>query len=403
MRRTALLLIGVTVALGTAPARAADRRKSAPAAAPLPDARPDAGGDGDLLYQRDLRAYRGLLRKEELDTLAEEDPATALWMGPRAPGEGAVSRLFAALPDAVHSALQQDRYVKWRLESLPPEQRKWVLDAARALNSRGEGPFPVDEKALKGSEATVGFVRVEVLVGTPPLYSFFIRCRAARRPAYVTLVRAFGLLTLAYQEAHSDAIDQALRQPDSPPVAAKAWVNPRTLARPAPPPPVKRETAMAESTYWAVVRAYRAGNTGAASDDPVVQRRLASTDPRDEAINAFFARLSDRDHRALLDAGRLHWGVEQLSREQRKVLEPLIAELNRAPRATVEEPYSLLPYGGTELGLTVVHVPGVETPCLSVWIASRVNPTPTWFTLSNAEALRSPHYYRAHLEQLRGP
>jgi hypothetical protein len=54
------------------------------------------------------------------------------------------------------------------------------------------------------------------------------------------------------------------------------------------------------------------------------------------------------------------------------------------------------------MGITLVRIPGVEQPCVSWWMASRAAPTPVWITLTNAEALKSPHYYSAHVEQLLG-
>ena len=392
-----LLLSLCLLAPAVLPASARPKKAETPAAAPAE--KEEAVPDADPLYRRDLQAYRGLLRREELDKLEEDDPAVGLWLGPKAPGEAAAGKLFAALPDDLHATLQREGYLKWKLDTLPPQARKWVLDAAKALNSHGEGPFPIDEKSAKGVPVTVGFVRIDP--GAQPLYSFFIQTPGAHRPAWVTLVRAVGLFTKEYHDAHQLRMEEVLPLDDSPAVPAKSWVNPKELPKPAPPPPVKPEPLTDENAYWAAVRAYR-GDQGSLSADPLVAKRAASTDVRDKAVNAFFARLPDRDHRAFLQTGRLRWRVEQLSKEQRKLLEPLIREYNRQPRLTPEEPYSLLPFGGTQVGFTLVRMPDQEQPCVSWWMASRANPTPVWITMINGAALRSPGYYQAHLEQLLG-
>src|SRR4051794_35986947 len=66
----------------------------------------------DALYAEVLKAYRGLTPADQIAALAEKDPGPALYLSEKTPGEWAVTRLFAALPDSAHSTLRRAGYLK---------------------------------------------------------------------------------------------------------------------------------------------------------------------------------------------------------------------------------------------------------------------------------------------------
>src|SRR5438045_2338399 len=107
-----------------------------------------AGPPSDPGYEQALKAYRGELNRKELDALDELDPAPGMYTGPKTPGERDVTRLFASLPQEAHATLRDDGYLKWRADSLPAQQQRWVKDAVKLLTIGGVQAFPLEGKAV---------------------------------------------------------------------------------------------------------------------------------------------------------------------------------------------------------------------------------------------------------------
>lgn len=374
-----------------------------PAAPPFPSpGAPDAAADD--LYALDLKAYRNLLTREELAALEAVDPGPSLYVGAKTGPERNVSRLFASLPDEAHAQLRREGYLKWRVDRLPPQERRRLKEMVKQLESRGEGPFPLEGED-PASLAATGFVRVVIPGLEGAQYSWWITAPKARRPAWLTFVRAVGLLTQAYSLAHRERLAGMGERPETSPIAPEKWLK----LKDTPPPEPEKPTLTDESDYWSAVKAYRGELHGGALEkltlaDPLVGRRLKTSDAGDRAANQFFARLTDKEHHALLTTGRLRWTTQELTKAQIKLLAPLVQGLNERARQGGEarDLFSLIPYGGTTVGFAVVPVPGVEKPAVSWWIRSRAAPNPAWVTLINGAAAGAPGYFRAHLEALGG-
>lgn len=352
----------------------------------------------DTLYLRDLKAYRGGLTAQELQQLEEVDPGPSLYMGGKATPERAVARLFASLPDDAHAALRRTGYLKWRADSLPSQQRRWLREGARYVESLGEGPFPVEGK----DAASTGFARVEIEGLDQPQYCWWIAAPKARRPAWITLVRAVGTLSQAYAEAHRAQLPETVKKPDTEPIPAGRWLKAGEA-----PAAAKPEAPPDEPYLRDVLRAYRGDLRGDAlraltEGDTMLARRLKLAGPADRGVHRFFAGLGEKEQRALLADRGLAWKAEQLSREQRKLLEPVVQRLNEGTLRDGGTPiaYTLLPYSGTTVGFTLVRVPDAEHPVVSWWIRSPFIPTPAWISLAGGGAADSPAYYQAHLEQV---
>jgi hypothetical protein len=355
----------------------------------------------DPHYEQVLKAYRGELSRKEFDALEEVDPAPSLYLGPKTPGERAVTRFFASLPEGEHARLRDLGYLKWRADTLPSTQKKWLKEAVRLLSIGGLKAFPLEGK----EPAATGLVRVDVAGVDAPEYSWWIASKATDRPYWLTVVRALSTGSGLYFKAHQLTIAEVLGKPDTPAVPAGQWVRLKEG-------PAEEEeaipTLVEERYYWDAVHAYR-GDLKAealkalAAADPLVGRRLKLAEPREAAVNRFFARLSDKEHRTLLTEGILRWGPGRLTKEQVRLLEPAIRGLNEdAQRSGGTAIYALAPYSGVRLGLAVVTVPEAEKPCVSFWVRSPLSPIPAWVTLMGAEAVAAPSYYRAHLAALAG-
>lgn len=367
-----------------------------------PDPAP-AGEGTDALYPRVLAAYRGAPSFEQIEALAREDPGPALYLGPKTPGEWGIARVFASLPDAAHEELQRTGYLKWSAARLPDTQRGWLQERVRQLERRGEGPFPLDGK----EPSLTGFVRVELEGLDGPQYTWWIAHPKAKRSQWLTLVRVVRILTKEYSDANQARLTELEALPETTPIPRGAWQKIKDPPVPKPEEEVKAPTLMDEKLYRRIVRAYR-GDLGKderellAAADPLVGKRLRMTDPADKGLNQLFGKLKDEEHETLLTTGRLLLRIHELSRERRKLLEPVIERMNaQAREGGLGDLYDLIPYGRTRLGFAILFVPEAEKPVLSWWIASPYSPTPAWITLINGEALKAPLYFRAHLEQLR--
>lgn len=357
----------------------------------------------DAHYAKVLQAYRGELPAAELPALAEADPAPVLYVGPKVPGEWGVVRLFASMPERAHAELRARGYLKWRASDLPERQRAWVQERVRQLERRGEGPYP-----LTGKEASlVGFARVELEGLDGPQYSWFIVHPEAKSPSWLTVVRAVRTLTLEYEEAHAARLQELRNLPETPPIPSGEWLRLKEPPVPKEPEEEKPAPMMEEALFWRAVKAYRgdlkAGERNLlAASDPLIGRRLKMTEAADRNLNLFFGRLKKEQHEALLYTGKLLIRPHELTKEQRRLLGPVIERLNAESRAGgLGNAFDLIPYGRTIIGFSILNVPEAEKPCLTWWIRGPVAPNPSWVTLINGEAVKAPLYYRVHLEQLR--
>ncbi|MCC2672091.1 MAG: hypothetical protein K0Q72_4563, partial [Armatimonadetes bacterium] len=342
----------------------------------------------------------GELTEAEIEAVAEEDPAPALYLSSRTPGERAAARFLGSLPDEAHAQLGTDGYLKWRVDRLPPTQRAWVKEAARVLEARGEGPFPLSGK----TPSYTGFARVDVIGLEQPQYCWWIASDLAPRPAWITLVRSIGLLTEAYGKSYGERMPAVVKLADSE-LPELRWVRIREMpAKAAPAPPVAPAMPLTgEKEYWEVVRACRGdlkkeSLRALVERDTLLDRRLKSTDPAIKAMLELFAKLPEEQHRALLTTGRLVWSADDLTKQQRKLVDTLLRDVNA--RGDGSEPFLLSPALATRTGFALVTVPGVETAVISWWVSSPTGTHPTWIPLMNAAAVAAPGYFRAHLEQL---
>jgi len=353
----------------------------------------------DAHYLRVVRAYRGELTSDEIETLSEADPAPGLYLSDKTPIERVATRFFGSLPDEAHETLRKTGHLKWQVDRLPPEQRGWVRDAARRLEARREGPFPTQGKVL----AVTGFARVEVGLDAPPQYCWWISAEGARRPAWVTVVRAIGLLTQAYSNAYAEQLPELIARPESPPIDAKRWAKIRTSPPKPVPAPVAEPVEGAEF-FWDVVKAYR-GKLGREplkmllDGDTLLAGRLKSTDPSTRALSELFSKLTDPELEFLLARGTLAWTDADLTKPRRKLLDTILRDLNARSAA---EPYLLSPAIAARTGFALVRVPGVGDPVISWWISSPTAPYPAWIPLANQAGVAATGYYRSHLEQLPG-
>jgi hypothetical protein len=353
----------------------------------------------DPHYFRVVQAYRGELTQDEIDQLAEDDPAPGLYLSEKTPAERAAARFFGSLPDEAHETLRKTGVLKWQVDHLPSEQRGWVRDAAKRLEARREGPFPTQGKTL----ATTGFARIEVEGDPLPQYCWWISAEGARRPAWVTLVRAIGLLTQDYSAAYTARLPDLISVPESPPIEAKRWVKVRTTPPKPVPPEVAAPIAGAEF-FWDVVKAYR-GKLGRdplkklTEGDPLLTGRLKSAEAPTRALNELFAKLTDAELEALLSNGVLSWTNGDLTKPRIKLLDTILRDLNTRSGA---DPYLLSPGIAARTGFAVVRVPGVEDPVISWWVSSPAAAYPAWIPLVNQQGVAATGYHRSHLEQIPG-
>ncbi len=355
----------------------------------------------DTHFDRVVKAYRRELNAEERLRLEEEDPAPTLYADARLPAEHDLTRLFASLPDAIHLRLRTEGYLKWKVTALPPAQQACLRAAAKQWEARGYGPFP-----LSGNRAShTGFARIRIPGLPGEVYSWWLAAPDKdARPVWVTLVRALGLGTQEQEEAHRLQLPVWIAQPETAPIGAQEW---RTLP---PVVEVPREAApegMEDTFVRDLLRLYRSELRREVrqkwlAEDPLLARRLESRDPADVGLNQFVVRLADRDRRSLETHGRAVWRMDQLPRERRKLLAPLLARLNRelAANGQTGARFSAEPFEGTTVGISRVEVPGEPRPVLTWWARAPGVPGPTWISLNNQHAIKNPAYYRVHLEQL---
>lgn len=397
MRRFLLLTVSLATFLCAVPGGAAP--------APKPGAAPPATGSprfADAGYSAVLQAYRGELTEEQIEALGERDPAPALYLSPKNPGERAATRFFASLPDDAHDQLQKTGYLKWRVDRLPKEQRGWVREAVRTLEARREGPFP-----LTGKEpAFTGFARIRVEGLEQPQYCWWVAADGVP-PAWFTLVRALGLLTQEYAKSYQEQLPTVVAQPESEAIPAGRWLKVREIPqKPKREPEPTAPALVDEKYYWSVVRAYR-GQLGKeeqrllTDEDPLLGSRLRSKDPATRNLNELFAKLTEEEHRTLLTTGRLVWGETDLSKPQRKLVDAVLRDLNERTGGGMDL-YLLSAALATRTGFALVQVPGAANPVISWWVSTPSVPHPAWVPLTNDAAVKSPGYYRAHLEQLPG-
>jgi len=354
----------------------------------------------DAGYAAVLQAYRGELTEEQIEILGESDPAPVLYLSPKNPGERAATRFFGSLPDDAHDQLQRTGYLKWRVDRLPKEQRGWVKEAVQTQEARRQGPFPLSGKA----PAVTGFARIQVAGLERPQYCWWVAAEGAS-PAWVTVVRALGLLTQEYTNSYRKQLPELTEKPETEPIPNGRWLKIRDTPRKPTPAPVAPVLAD-EKYYWSVVRAYRGqlakDELRALTDqDRVLSDRLKSSDVPARAVNELFAKLTDAQHRALLTTGRLIWAEGDLTKAQRKQVDTVLRDLN-ARTGEGMDLYLLSPAFATRTGFALVRVPEVETPVISWWVSSPSVPHPSWIPLANNAAVKSAGYYRAHLEQLPG-
>ena len=379
--------------------------------------------DAETQYLLALKAYRGELTTEQLEVLEATDPGPSIYFGSNRPSERALIRLFATLPDEAHARLRRDGVLKWKVAALPETQRGWIGELATYLEGLGEGPYPVagrkadkrpnkpplelTEKADPNATET-GFVRVDVPGQELPCYSWWISAPGAKRAAWLTVVNAVNLATREWQVAHRERLAEIERSPDSPPIAPNEWPKYREPKRSSKrgdrAPAANAPRFFSDTVYEAAQKVYR-GRRGAAelaalkAMDPDLDTRLKSKDALANAARTLFARLSDKEHQTLRADGLLRWYSQDLSKDQLRILEPVIEELNRRAAESGEGDlvYSLLKYSGTCTGFSILEIPGVEGPVLSWWVRSNRALNPTWVTLINTAAAKEPAYYRAHL------
>ena len=352
-------------------------------------------------YARVVQAYRGQLTEAEIARVAETDPAPELYLSPQTPGERAAARFFGSLPDETHAQLGATGYLKWRVDRLPSEQRGWLKEAARVLETRGQGPFPLTGK----TPAYTGFARIQVQADGLPQYCWWIGSEGAPRLAWVTLVRAVGLLTEDYSHAYARQLPELVGQAETP-LPTSPWV--RVRETPAKPKPVEAaaeapKPLMDEKRYWDLVRAFRGdlkkdGLRALTEHDRLLSDHLKSSDATTKALNELFAKMPEEQHQLLLYTGRIVWTGEDLNKQQRKLVDTILKEVNA--RGDGVEPFLLSPALATRTGFALVFVPEVETPVISWWVSSPNTANPTWIPLLNSAAVAAPGYYRAHLEQL---
>lgn len=357
----------------------------------------------DPLYQRLLKLYRGQSPAEEIGKLESEDPGPALYLSGNATAERGILRFFASLPDTAHAALRRDGYLKWKLDAVPAAPRRLLQEKLRQLELRR----PKNVAPPQGP-AYLGFLRVEVKGVEGFQYAWWYQDDPERLPAWLTVVRVRRTGTQDYDDAYQERFAELETAAESKPIPSGEWVKLKELPRPVAPPEEVTPALIDEAYYWKVVKAYRDDLNreqlrALETEDPLVRKRLETKDPADRGLNQFFARLSNEEHRTLITEGRLLIRAEELSKGQRKLLEPLVADLNRrqGDNGALGQSYDLVPYAGAVVGLSIVLVPDVPRPVVSWWIRSPRTPTPAWVSLMNEAAVKAPYYYRAHLEQLR--
>lgn len=394
---------GVAVGLATLLVLTAPLARTEELAAPPTEPPAATAPDEDPLYTQVLQAYRGQLTPELRARVDQADPGPALYLESRSIGLRNVARFFAALPNAAHTKLQREGYLKWRVDALPPAQRDLLKEEVAELQKRGEGPFPLVGKDPATLSQT-GFVRVELEGTDVPQYSWWISAPGARRDTWVTLVHAFGLLLKVHSDAHRERLAEILKEPDSPPIPASDWIAVRELPKPeVPPEPVVEN----EKYFEEVVAAYEGKLRGEAlatltASDALLARRLRSSNSTDRAIQRLLTRLTEKERQTLLTTGVLTLFPHSMTRAQRSLMEPVIRSFNEQARqgGAAGDVYTLIPRAGTRLGFALVEVPGADHPALSWWLRSPAALNPTWITLANEAATRAPGYYRAHLTVL---
>lgn len=352
----------------------------------------------DAHYERVLKVYRGQVSREEALLITEVDPAPSLFLG-QIPQLRNLARVFASLPDSAHAELRKTGFLKWKLDALPGEQRRWVSEMANRLTDGGEGPFK--------SSVTTGFIGVPARDEDGHVYSWWIDADKAIRPVWFPLVRARGFGGEMQFQAHKQLLIDHRKTPVSETIPGREWLK-------FPEPPrldievVAQEEAIAEFSreYALLIRAYQGKLNkeqlqSFVTTDPLLVQRIGSKEAHERALGAFFVRLSEAEHQKLRDEGRIQWTSGQLTPVQKRILTPLIQEMNRrAAEGGNPTPYSLEGPVGCIMGFTFVEVPKVEKLVLSWWIRSAGAPIPTWISLNNDAAVKAPGYYQAHLAQL---
>lgn len=399
-RNSAVHCAGVVLCLtlGTSAMGVGKALPVAPASGPMASERRTVE---DAHYGRIVKAYRGELSHDEVVRLTEEDPTPAIHLGPSRELRNLV-RVFASLPDSSHEELRRKGLLKWRLEDLPRQQRRWIADLLKRFESEGDGPFR--------SGVHTGFMRVVVVDAEgeeTTVYSWWVTGEKAIRPLWIPLVRANGLGGGAFTMAHAVRVQELRTAETDKPVPDRLWLKiPEPARLDTTAVAVEEAQTALEQEFWMLVHAYqgrlkREQLAKLIAADPVIERRLRKPDALDRAINQFFSRLDKKEHAALIDTGRIEWPVRDLTPAQRRLLLPVIDELNRlAVEAGNIPPYSLAGPFGCMVGFALVQVPGIEKPVLSWWARSPIAPVPAWFSLHNGAAVKAPGYYRAHLEQL---
>ncbi len=356
---------------------------------------------GDAHYRRVLMAYRRTLPAAEWEGLEEIDPAPILYRDLSAPAEHHLTRLMASLPDSAHRTLQAEGgYLKWEPEALPGPQLKLVEAAAHQAETRGLGTFPLK----KGSGVSLGFAQVLLPDFADPCYAWFIARKSVTAPYWITLVRASGAALESSQSAHRERIEQILKKAASPPIPAREWLPiPPPVRSPALPPPSDGKAAPVQDGLKLIFEAYRGSLKGKEleallEEDPLVGRRLKMSDPADLGLNRFVGRLGSKDLETLARQGTISWLAQQLLRDQRKELAPLMKRMERdALQSGGVVRLELDLASAVSVGLTRVPVEGATGPVLSFWVRAPGLLGAVWVTVSGGKVLGTPAYYDSHL------
>lgn len=382
-------------------------------------------------YDRVLRAYRGQLDAAALAAVVAEDPGPALYLEGRGPRE--IARLFASLPDAAHTRLRREGYLKWAVSDLPAAQRNLLRDFVRQVEERGEGPFPLGDAGerrssrrperapaanpVPGGGTRTGFVRVltemefggedpaETAVVEVEQYSWWIAAPGARRPVWLTLVRAVGLLLREHSAAHLERLRELQTLPDSPPIPPAEWVRLRDLPRDPPVPTGQMDPQAFRNLVDALRGTLRGGPLSELTRaDPLLAQRLRQPSPADRAVHRLLGRLSREQLALLREEGVVALRPETMTRPQLELARTIVAAFNEeAAAGGLGEPYTLIPYAGTRLGYALVPAGEEDVPAtaLCFWLKAPAAPQPVWITLAGATVARASGYARAVLERLR--
>ena len=165
-----------------------------------------------------VRAGRGELSDTERQALAKEGHPLLGQLGD--PDTAKLIRLFARLPDPLHSRLEAEGYLKWSFAELDDERQRVVreivqvnLDLAARQGNQPQPGFSLEALEL----AETGFAVVEIEETGQKVVSWFLLWPELPSPTWVTVVNARAAGTQPYFQTHLRHLPSLRGSPASPP------------------------------------------------------------------------------------------------------------------------------------------------------------------------------------------